>query len=163
MKKITLISDTHGCLDEWILSHCDGADEIWHAGDIGDIEIIDELKELAVIRMVYGNIDGKDIRSMLEETESFSIEGLKVSMIHIGGYPNRYKTASKTLIQKEKPGLFITGHSHILKVQFDPSFNLLYLNPGAAGKHGFHKVRTLLKFNIDKGEIKDLILVEKER
>lgn len=160
MKRIVLLSDTHSYIDDRILDYCKEADEIWHAGDIGDISVTDKLAEIAPVRAVYGNIDGQKVRVVHPLHQKFTCEGVTVWITHIGGYPNRYSPAIREDIQKYPPKLFITGHSHILKVMYDTKLGLLHMNPGAAGKHGFHKVRTLLRFNLEKGEIKDLEVVE---
>lgn len=163
MKSILLISDTHNLLDEFILNHIKNVDEVWHAGDVGEIEIYDQIKNLANLRMVYGNIDNKTLRAQVPENQVFECEGIKVLMTHIGGYPNRYDKRIKPLLLQERPNLFISGHSHILKVINDPKLNLLHMNPGAAGKHGFHKKRTMLKFEVSRGEIKNLVVIEKDK
>ncbi|QDA61347.1 metallophosphoesterase family protein [Hymenobacter jejuensis] len=160
MKKIGLLSDTHSYLDDRILHHLTGCDEIWHAGDFGSADVVEELAALAPLRGVYGNIDGRDVRATQPLTQEFVIEGLKVLMIHIGGYPGHYAPAARPLVQETRPGLFITGHSHILKVMPDPKLGLLHLNPGAAGRHGFHKVRTLLRFEVENGKVQQLQAIE---
>lgn len=162
MKKIVLLSDSHSYIDKQILKHVAQADEVWHAGDIGDIRVADQLKSSAKLRAVYGNIDDKTVRTEYPLDLHFTIEGVSVWMTHIGGYPNKYNQRIREEISKNPPKLFISGHSHILKVQFDQKLNLLHMNPGAVGKHGFHKVRTLLRFEVDKGEIKNLEVVELE-
>ncbi len=163
MKKILLLSDTHSLLDRFILSHVDTVDEIWHAGDLGNIEVMDKLESLKPVRMVYGNIDGKEIRAHIPKIAQFECEGLNVYMIHIGGHPRRYEPAVKADLVKDKPDIFISGHSHILKVQYDKNLNLLHMNPGAAGRHGFHHKRTFLKFEINEGKIENLVIVEKDK
>jgi len=163
MKSILLISDTHNLLDEFILNHIKQVDEVWHAGDVGEIQIYDQIKAHTTLRMVYGNIDNKTLRAQVPENQIFDCEGVKVFMTHIGGYPNRYDKRIKPLLLKERPNLFISGHSHILKVINDPKLSLLHMNPGAAGKHGFHKKRTMLKFEISQGEIKNLMVIEKDK
>lgn len=160
MKKILLLSDTHGYLDNQILKHVKQADETWHAGDIGIINVTDTLKEHGVLRAVYGNIDDHIIRKEFPLDEKFKIENIHVWMTHIGGYPNRYDKRIKQKLALEKPHIFISGHSHILKVIFDKKLNILHLNPGAVGKHGFHKVRTMIRFKIDKERIYDLEIIE---
>ncbi len=162
MKKIVLLSDSHSYVDDQILKHVALADEVWHAGDIGDIKVADKLKAIAPLRAVYGNIDDKTVRAEYPLDLHFTLEGVSVWMTHIGGYPNKYNQRIREAIAKKPPKLFISGHSHILKVQYDQKLNLLHMNPGAVGKHGFHKVRTLLRFHIDKGEIKNLEVVELE-
>lgn len=161
MTRIGLLSDTHGYLDERLLHHLRGADEIWHAGDFGSAEVITTLAALApVFRGVYGNIDGPDVRRTEPLVQDFAVEGLRVLMTHIGGYPGHYAPAARPLLAQARPGVFVTGHSHILRVMPDPKLRLLHLNPGAAGRHGFHKVRTLLRFGIDAGKVVDLQAVE---
>lgn len=161
MKRIALLSDTHGYFDERIAHHLRGADEIWHAGDFGTAAVVDELTALApVFRGVYGNIDGRDVRLTQPLVQDFELEGLRVLMTHIGGYPGHYAPAARALLPVSRPGLFISGHSHILRVVPDPKRGLLHLNPGAAGRHGFHKVRTLLRFGIEAGKVVELQAVE---
>ena len=150
MKRIGLISDTHSYLDEKILAHLNLCDEIWHAGDIGNTDVIDRLAALKPLRAVYGNIDGKDIRILCKKNERFFCEDVSVWITHIGGYPPKYNMDTRDEIRQNPPDLFICGHSHILKVMSDPHLKLLHINPGAAGTHGFHKVRTLVRFTIDK-------------
>lgn len=159
-KKILLLSDTHSYIDEKILNYCRQADEVWHAGDIGSIEVTDQIKKIAPLRCVYGNIDGKEIRQEFPRDNRFTLEGVSVWITHIGGYPYRYQSSVREELEKNPPKLFICGHSHILKVQFDKKFGLLHMNPGAVGKHGFHKARTMLRFTVEKGEIKNLELIE---
>lgn len=163
MKRITLLSDTHGYLDDRLLKHLQTCDEIWHAGDIGNLETAERLSEIAPLRAVYGNIDGQDVRKVYSQHERFMCEEVDVWITHIGGYPKKYDAKVKPEIFINPPQLFISGHSHILKVIFDKDLNLLHMNPGAAGIQGFHKVKTLLKFTIDKKEIKDLEVVEVEK
>lgn len=160
MKKILLLSDTHSCIDESILKYVKQADEVWHAGDIGNLQVTDEIKKLKPLRAVYGNIDDAEARLEFPEEQVFVCEGMKVYMIHIGGYPGKYRTQVKNQLLKEKPGLYICGHSHILKIQYDPQYSVLHLNPGAAGISGFHQVRTMLRFVLDQGNIKDMELIE---
>ena len=160
MKKILLLSDTHGYMDKNILNYCDQSDEVWHAGDIGSNEVTDQIKQHANLRAVYGNIDDKNIRVEFPLDQIFTIEKVPVWITHIGGYPYRYDQRIRENIKKNPPKLFISGHSHILKVQFDKSLNLLHLNPGSAGKYGIHKVRTMLRFEIDNGDIKNLEVIE---
>ena len=160
MKKILLLSDTHSCVDESILKYVKQADEVWHAGDIGNIQVTDEIKKYAPLRAVYGNIDDTQARLEFPEEQVFVCEGMKVYMIHIGGYPGKYRTQVRNQLIKEKPGVYICGHSHILKVQYDPQYSVLHLNPGAAGISGFHQVRTMLRFVLDQGNIKDMEVIE---
>jgi putative phosphoesterase len=160
MKRIGLLSDTHGHLDETLLKHLKQCDEIWHAGDIGNIQTADELAKIAPLKAVHGNIDGQDVRAVHPQHQRFQCEEVDVWITHIGGYPKRYDQRVKPEIFNNPPQLFISGHSHILKVLFDKELNLLHMNPGAAGIQGFHKVQTLLKFTIDGKDIKDLEVVE---
>ena len=163
MQKILLLSDTHGYIDEQLLKHIRQADEVWHAGDIGSTEVTDTIKKIKRLRAVYGNIDGIEIRKEFPLDQRFTLEGVDVWITHIGGYPGRYDPRVRELIRKNPPQLFISGHSHILKVQFDKKLNLLHMNPGAAGKSGFHKVRTMLRFDLDNGDIKNLEVIEMKR
>lgn len=161
MTHIGLLADTHGYFDERIAHHLRGCDEIWHAGDVGNAQLVTELQQLAPgFRGVYGNIDGPDVRRTQPLVQDFVVEGLRVLMTHIGGYPGHYAPAARSLLAAARPGLFITGHSHILRVMPDKKHQLLHLNPGAAGRHGFHQVRTLLRFGIDTGKVVDLHAVE---
>ena len=160
MKKILLLSDTHSFIDDQILKFVKQADEVWHAGDIGDLKVTDTLKKYKPLRAVYGNIDDKDARAEFPLDNKFVIEGVSVWITHIGGYPNKYNLRVREELKIERPKLFICGHSHILKVQFDEKLKLLHLNPGAAGNHGFHKVRTMLRFEIDKGAITNMEVIE---
>ncbi|MDR2283411.1 MAG: metallophosphatase family protein [Sphingobacterium sp.] len=160
MKKIGLFSDTHSYLDDAVFTHFENCDEVWHAGDFGSLDVVERLKDFKPFRGVYGNIDGKDIRTECPEHLRFNCEGVDVWMTHIGGYPGRYAAGIKAEIIKNPPKLFICGHSHILKVQYDPKLALLHLNPGAAGKQGWHTVRTLMRFDLDLGEIKNLEIIE---
>ena len=159
--KIGLISDTHSFLDEKVFQYFEPVDEIWHAGDIGDIQVANQLEKFKTFRAVYGNIDGLEIRQKYPEMLIFTIEQVKVLIIHIGGYPSRYAKGIKNLLLEQKPKLFICGHSHILKVMPDPKLdNLLHINPGAAGQQGFHHMRTLVRFDIDSGRMKNLEVIE---
>tara|TARA_R110001592_G_scaffold153467_1_gene381920 strand:- start:581 stop:1078 length:498 start_codon:yes stop_codon:yes gene_type:complete len=160
MKKILLLSDTHSFIDDQILKFVKQADEVWHAGDIGNLEVTDTIKKLKPLRAVFGNIDGTDARAEFPLDAKFSVENVAVWITHIGGYPNRYNVRIREEISKNSPNIFISGHSHILKIQFDKKLNLLHLNPGAAGNHGFHNVRTMLRFELEKGEIKNLEIIE---
>ena len=163
MKKIVLLSDTHGFIDDKILKYIKLADEVWHAGDIGNLHVTDTLKALKPLRAVFGNIDDAEIRLEFPLNNRFTIENVDVWITHIGGYPNRYDRRIQEEIKQNPPKIFISGHSHILKVQFDKKLDLLHLNPGAVGKHGFHQVRTMLRFTIDKDNIKDLEIIELEK
>ncbi len=160
MTRIGLISDTHGFLDENIFKHFEQCDEIWHAGDFGDISIAEKLKSLKPLRGVYGNIDGSDIRNVYPEKLFWQCEDVKIFMIHIGGYPPKYTTAIKEEIADQKPKMFICGHSHILKVMYDAQLECLHINPGAAGNQGWHKMRTIIRFAIDGSDIKNCEVIE---
>ncbi len=163
MKKILLLSDTHSYIDDTIIKYTKLADEVWHAGDVGDLTVTDTIKKLKPLRAVYGNIDGSKARSEFPLHNRFTIEGIPVWITHIGGYPGRYNPKIRAEITKNPPKLFISGHSHILKVMPDKKLGLLHMNPGAAGKHGFHKVRTMLRFEVDNGIIKNLEVIEIKR
>lgn len=160
MTKILLLSDTHSHIDEKILKYVRQADEIWHAGDIGSLAVTDALRSLKPVRAVYGNIDDKDIQMEFPLNNRFKCETVDVLMTHIGGYPPKYNARTKALISEDPPKLFICGHSHILRVMWDKKLNVLHMNPGACGTHGFHQVRTMLRFGIDGSDIKDLEIVE---
>lgn len=160
MKRIGIISDTHGCWDDRYITHFADCDEIWHAGDIGCMSIIRLLEKHYPVRAVYGNIDGSEARLLLSETLRFRVEDCNVVMKHIGGYPGRYDASVRSLIYDERPDLFISGHSHILKVMFDKTIGCLHINPGAAGRQGWQQTRTLVKVSIDKKEFKDLEVIE---
>lgn len=160
MKKILLISDTHSHLDESLMKHIEEADEVWHAGDIGNIDLTDKIKSLKPLRAVYGNIDDQVVRAEFPKNLVFNCEDVKVYITHICGQPTNYLKEVKDIIAAEKPKLFICGHSHILKVMYQPQYELLHMNPGACGIHGFHQVKTVLRFVIDKDEIKDLAIIE---
>ncbi|MFK5854650.1 MAG: metallophosphoesterase family protein [Bacteroidota bacterium] len=163
MKRIGIISDTHGYLHPRVFSFFKECNEIWHAGDIGDITTLDKLNEFKPVRAVYGNIDGGEIRISCKEYELFTIDELKVLIIHIGGYPGKYTHLAHQLISKYKPDLFISGHSHILKVIPDKKSNLLHINPGAAGNSGQHQVITFIRLTIERGNMKDLEIFEVPR
>lgn len=160
MKRIGLISDTHSHLDPKVKKYFDEVDEIWHAGDIGDLHVTDTLKEWKPLRAVYGNIDGHEARAEFPLHQRFTMEGVRVWMTHIGGKPYVYDYRIRDEVNRLKPDLFICGHSHILKVQLDKRIDTLYMNPGAAGVHGFHKVKTLLRFSLAEGKVKDLEVIE---
>lgn len=155
-----MISDTHSYLDDSVFKHFENCDEIWHAGDFGDSKVSDALAEFKPLKGVYGNIDGREIRSQYPEDLKFICEDVKVWMTHIGGYPGKYDGRIRSDILLEKPDLFICGHSHILKVIYDKNITCLHLNPGAAGKYGWHKVRTLLRFCISEDKILNLEVIE---
>ncbi len=159
MKRIGIISDTHGFLDPQVLEYFSNCDEVWHAGDWGS-GVEEQLAPFKVVRGVYGNIDGESIRNFFTEDLIFSCEEVKVYITHIGGYPDRYDSRSKSLIIQSRPDIFIDGHSHILKIMRDQKFNLLHINPGAAGHTGMHKVRTIVRLKIDGKKIFDVQVIE---
>jgi len=163
MMRIGLLSDTHGWIYPGIYDFFADCDEIWHAGDIGSVETYEKLSKFKTIRAVYGNIDGQDLRLICPEIQLFYCEGLKVMVKHIGGYPGRYDRSVKDLILKESPGLFISGHSHILKVMYDKKLQLMHMNPGAAGRNGLHKQITCLRFSVQGEQISELEILEKDR
>ena len=163
MKKISLLSDTHSVLDERFIPHLKDSDEIWHAGDIGSLVIYDKLNEISKVKAVYGNIDNHQIRITLASEVFFKCEGVNIYMTHIGGYPGKYSKEVKEKIEKTKPDIFICGHSHILKVMNDKINNLLFINPGAAGNHGIHQVKTIVQFIINEKKISDLKIIELKR
>ncbi|MBV8255334.1 MAG: metallophosphoesterase family protein [Chitinophaga sp.] len=160
MKKIGLMSDTHSYLHPQVFTYFEGVDEIWHAGDIGDSKIADQLEAFKPFRAVWGNIDGKDIRVRYPETLHFNLEGVQVMITHIGGYPGKYAPGVKAELIAHQSKLFICGHSHILKVMPDPALGLLHMNPGACGQQGWHKVKTLLRFQLEAGRIQELEVIE---
>ncbi len=160
MTRIGLISDTHSYMDDGILNALNGSDEVWHAGDFGSMEVVEKLQAIAPLKGVWGNIDGRDIRLEFPETLVFSCEEVKVMMQHIGGYPGRYSKGVKEQLIEERPQVFISGHSHILKIMPDKVLDLLHINPGAAGKQGWHKVRTLIRFSVDGKGLKDMQVIE---
>lgn len=163
MKKIGLISDTHGMIIPRVFSFLADCDLLWHAGDIGNIRTLEEIESIKPLTSVYGNIDDHKVRSATKETAVFWCEKVKVAMIHIGGYPGKYTAQARNIIREERPNLFIAGHSHILKVMYDKANELLYINPGAAGNHGFHQAITAIKFIIDGDQIKDMEVFELTR
>jgi len=163
LKKILLLSDTHSYIDKKILEHVEKADEVWHAGDIGDLKVTDALKEVTTLRAVYGNIDHARARLEFPLHNRFMCEEVDVWITHIGGYPGRYSPSLRAEISAKPPKLFITGHSHILKVMPDKNLKLLHMNPGAIGTHGFHKVRTMLRFEIEGLHIQNLEVIEYKR
>jgi len=160
LRKILLLSDTHGHLDPKIHKYINGVDEVWHAGDIGSTAVANEISKLKTLKGVYGNVDGHELRCQFPENQIFSCQGVKVLITHIGGYPGRYNSRVKKLIDEEKPQLYICGHSHILKVMKDRKNKLLHMNPGACGIQGFHKLKTLLRFKLNKGKIENLEAIE---
>jgi len=163
MTKIGLLSDTHGYLNPKCYEFFRDCDEIWHAGDIGNIQVADALSEFKTLKAVFGNIDGQDIRAVFKEYLVFRVGQVKVLMMHTGGYPGHYSKAARELITRERPDLFITGHSHILKVMYDQKLDCLHMNPGAAGKSGIHRSVTMIRFVIDQDQIKDLEVLDLKR
>jgi hypothetical protein len=160
MKKIGILADTHGMLDERIFNHFENVDEIWHAGDWGSMEVVNKLQAFKPVRGVYGNIDGQDIRMIFPKHLRFRCEDVDVWLTHIGGYPGKYDANVKPEIFTNPPKLFVCGHSHILKVQYDKTLDLLHINSGSAGKYGFHQVQTLIRFEIDGSNIQNLEVIE---
>ncbi len=163
MKRIGLLSDTHGYWDERYLKYFAECDEVWHSGDIGSLEVVQKFQEFRMFRAVSGNVDGGDILRLFPKILRWNCEGADVLMTHIGGYPGRYDPRVRNLIFANPPKLFISGHSHILKVQYDKTLHLLHINPGAAGLQGCQQVRTLVRFTVDKGSFSDLDVVEISR
>jgi len=160
MKKILLLSDTHSYIDDDILKYVKQANEVWHAGDIGDLSVTDSIKKIKPLRAVFGNIDDNKARVEFPEHNRFMCEDVDVLITHIGGYPGKYNVRIRDIIYEKPPKLFICGHSHILKVMPDKKLNLLHMNPGAVGKHGFQQVRTMLRFTIDGKKIENLEVIE---
>lgn len=160
MTKILLLSDTHSHIDDAILKHVKWADEVWHAGDIGSLDVTDAIAKLKPLKGVHGNIDDHIIQKEFPENNRFFCEGVDVFITHIGGYPPKYNIRTRDIIRENPPKLFICGHSHILKVMMDKKLGVLHMNPGACGKHGFHQVRTMLRFVIEEDNIKDLEVIE---
>ena len=160
MTRIGLLSDTHGWWDDRYLQYFEPCDEIWHAGDIGSLEVAQRLADFRPLRAVYGNIDGQELRHLYPQTLRFTVDGAEVVMKHIGGYPGRYDPSVAGSLLARPPKLFVSGHSHILKVKYDKTLGLLHINPGAAGRQGFHTVRTLVRFCIDQGQFSDLEVIE---
>lgn len=162
MTRIGLISDTHGCLDENVFEHFKNCDEVWHCGDFGDgvVDLLKPFSAFKTMRGVYGNIDGNDVRSEFPEQLVFMCEEVKIMMRHIGGYPPKYNPETKKELLIHQPQIFISGHSHILKIMYDDKLQCLHMNPGAAGKHGWHKIRTIIRFVIDGKNIKDCEVIE---
>ncbi|HLN96504.1 MAG TPA: metallophosphoesterase family protein [Flavobacterium sp.] len=163
MKKILLLSDTHGHIDDTMLKYGAQADEIWHAGDIGDLSVTDALREVAPLRAVFGNIDDDKARREFPLHQRFFCEEVDVWITHIGGYPGHYNPTIRSELYLNPPRLFVCGHSHILRVMNDPKLGLLHMNPGAIGKHGFHSVRTMLRFTIEGADIRQLEVIEMEK
>ena len=160
MMRIGLLSDTHGYLDPAILEHFAECDEVWHAGDVGEATVLDALEAFRPLRAVYGNIDDTALRRRLPLNQEFEVAGMPVLITHIGGYPGRYTPRVRGLLDTLKPRLYICGHSHILKVMMDKPRSILHMNPGACGKHGFHRMRTVLRFSINDGRVEDLEVIE---
>jgi uncharacterized protein len=160
MKRIGLLSDTHNFLDDAVFRHFDSCDEIWHAGDFGSSAIADRLKAFRPLRGVFGNIDGNDIRSVFPEKLHWQCEEVRIYMTHIGGYPPKYNPAVKKELETGSPNLFVCGHSHILRIMYDDRLQCLHMNPGAAGNHGWHKIRTIIRFSVDGKEMKDCEVIE---
>lgn len=160
MPKIGLLSDTHSWLEPAILDHFADCEEVWHAGDIGDHAVLDRLEAFKPVRAVYGNIDDHKMRNRAPLNNLFELDGIKVFMTHIGGYPGRYSPRVRKILDLEQPDLYICGHSHILKVMPDPKRQLLHMNPGACGRHGFHRIKTILRFVIEDGQIGSLEVIE---
>lgn len=160
MTNIGLLSDTHGYIDDKLINFFKNTDEIWHAGDIGNLDVIEKLEKIKPLKAVFGNIDGHDIRIITKEKLRFMCENVDVLMTHIGGYPGKYAKEIFSEINLNPPKLFISGHSHILKVMFDKKLNLLHINPGAAGKYGLHVLRTAMRFTIENDDIKNLEILE---
>lgn len=158
--KIGLLSDTHGYLEDKIFTYFEKVDEIWHAGDIGSLKLLQSLSDFKPTVAVYGNVDGRELRAACEEYACFEREGFNILLTHIAGKPPAYNQAVRSYIKKYQPRLLVCGHSHILKVMPDKAHNLLYLNPGAAGRHGFHKKKTLLRFDLKNGDISNLEVIE---
>lgn len=158
--KILLLSDSHSYIDDRILEYAKNADEIWHCGDFGNMDVIEKLEKIKPLRGVYGNIDGTEIRKIFPEVLRFKCEEVEVLMIHIGGYPGKYTPLAKKKIEEKTPKLFISGHSHILKAMYDQKNQLLHLNPGAMGKVGWHQMRTMMRFEIIGNQIENLEIVE---
>lgn len=158
--KIGLLSDTHSHLPDAVFKHFADCDEIWHGGDVGDPAVLDQLEAFKPLRGVYGNIDDTAVRQRLPLNELFEVAGLSVLITHIGGYPGRYTPRVRKLLDEHQPGLYICGHSHILKVMMDKKRGILHMNPGACGHHGFHKVKTLLRFDIKAGRVENLEVIE---
>jgi putative phosphoesterase len=160
MKTIGLLSDTHHYWDEKLRNFFRDTDEIWHAGDIGSLAVADEMAAFKPLRAVYGNIDGADVRNVYPAMQRFTVENVDTLMTHIGGYPGRYEPAVLRELMKKPPQLFISGHSHILKVMHDKKFDILHINPGAAGIYGFHALRTAVRFTLDNGNISGVEVAE---
>ena len=163
MIRIGLLSDTHSTINQRVTDFFSGVDEIWHAGDIGNLATAEGFANLKTFRAVHGNIDGTELRQVYPKNLIFNCEAVKVFITHIGGYPGHYEKETRELISREKPALFISGHSHILKIMYDPKYQVLHINPGAAGNSGFHHVITCVRFVIDGKDIRDMEIFEKQR
>lgn len=161
--KIGVISDTHGSLEAKFLDFFKDCDQIWHAGDIGDWELVEKLKTIAEVKAVFGNIDGRSVRAQIPEYQIFIAGGKRILMIHIGGYPGKYQPKLRALIHQYHPDIYVCGHSHILKVIYDHQYQLLHINPGAAGNNGFHKIKTAIRFDIQNDTIENLQILEVDR
>lgn len=161
--KIGLLSDTHGFVDEKIYSFFNNCDELWHAGDIGSLDVYDKLTHFKPTKAVFGNIDNHEIRTIIPKNQRFETEGMDVWITHIGGYPGRYEASVKTEFLKNSPDIFVCGHSHILKIMYDKKYDFLMMNPGAIGNSGFHKIKTALRFEIKNKDLKNLEILEIER
>ncbi len=160
MKRIGLLSDTHSYLDPKVFTYFEECDEIWHAGDIGSMEVIESLEQFKPLKAVYGNIDNHQIRSCTKKDLRFNCEGMDVWITHIGGYPGRYQKRVREIMNTNPPDLFICGHSHILKVMPDKKYKLLHINPGSCGKYGFHKIRTIIRFTLDISKVNNMEVIE---
>jgi len=160
MKKIGLLSDTHGYLDDSIFKYFAEVDEVWHAGDIGSMQVVEKLEQFKPLKAVFGNIDGGVMRRIFPLDLRFECGGMQIWITHIGGYPGRYNKRTRAFLESNAPNLFICGHSHILKIIPDKKYNLLHINPGACGNHGFHKVRTIVRFTIENSKIIELDVIE---
>jgi uncharacterized protein len=158
--RIGLLSDTHGFLDEAVFTYFAECDELWHAGDFGTVDVLDRLKRFKPTRGVYGNVDGAQIRTEVDRDLAWDCEGVPVYMTHIGGHPGNYDSKAKKELIRRKPALFVCGHSHILRVMRDPELGLIYMNPGACGHNGWHKVRTLLRFTVEAGKVSNAEAIE---
>ena len=163
MSHIGILSDTHGYIHPRVFDFFSGVDEIWHAGDMGNVDIARQLMALKPLRAVYGNIDGRDVRIEFPEVLVFRVDQVKVLMTHIGGYPGRYDPGARLIIEQERPKLFVCGHSHILKVIYDQKYDLLHINPGAAGKYGIHKSITAIRLIIEGDNMRDLEILDVPR
>jgi putative phosphoesterase len=163
MTRIGIVSDTHGYIDESLLEFFSDCNQVWHAGDIGDLKVTEAIAQKFELKAVFGNIDGTDARMLFNENNKFKCENLNIWITHIGGYPGNYDYRIKNELISNPPDIFVAGHSHILKIIYDKKYNFLHINPGAYGKSGFHKIRTAVKFDIDKSEILNMQILEKDR